>query len=191
MAPCVLTVQQPRDRHCHETTRHRVTRSRAAFLPLVLAGAEGQARRSPTHVSAVIKSASSSSPSVQYLNGLWERSTRAIVSVMILVPNRSLRRVSKTSECQSGTEYCGTWSVERGTWGEGRRAWGVERGASRSPLRAELVHHLGTCHAVREPGEVLDLGGGGELASWGEAVGGEGSGGVASVGNCAWSMRWD
>jgi hypothetical protein len=49
----------------------------------------------PTHVSAVIKSASSSSPSVQYLNGLWLKSTRAIVSVMILVPNRSLRRVSE------------------------------------------------------------------------------------------------
>lgn len=137
------------------------------FFPRVLAEAEGQprhrtTRQRPTHVSAVIKSASSSSPSVQYLNGLWERSTRAIVSVMILVPNRSLRRVSEAIK-------------------QTRVMRNVRRRTSHSPLRAELVHHLGTSHAVREPGEVLDLGGGGELASWGEAVGG-GGGGIGGSG---------
>lgn len=43
-------------------------------------------------MSAVMKSASSSSPSVQYLNGRCEKSTFAIVSVMMLVPKRSLWR---------------------------------------------------------------------------------------------------
>lgn len=41
-------------------------------------------------MSAVKKSASSSSPSTQNLNGRCERSTRATVSVMMLVPKRSL-----------------------------------------------------------------------------------------------------
>jgi hypothetical protein len=48
-----------------------------------------------TYESAVINSASSSSPSVQYLNGRCERSTRAMVSVMILVPKRSLNQSAR------------------------------------------------------------------------------------------------
>jgi hypothetical protein len=83
------------------------------------------------HVSAVMNSASSSSPSVQYLNGRCEKSTLAIVSVMIFVPNRSL-------PCQLLASPQSTV-------------------CDNSRLCAELVHHFGSGDTVWEPGEVLDL----------------------------------
>ncbi|KAI3485037.1 hypothetical protein L1887_51710 [Cichorium endivia] len=48
---------------------------------------------------------------------------------------------------------------------------GVDLGAEADGLCAELVHDLGTTDAIGEAGEVLDVGGGGELSARGEAVG--------------------
>jgi hypothetical protein len=46
---------------------------------------------------------------------------------------------------------------------------GDNLGAEALRLGTELVHHVGASDALREAGEVLDIGGGGELASGGKA----------------------
>ena len=48
---------------------------------------------------------------------------------------------------------------------------GDDLGAEALGLLAHVVHQLGTTNSLGEAGEVLDIGGGGELATGGGAVG--------------------
>lgn len=100
------------------------------------------------YVSAVMNSSGSSSPSVQYLNGRCEKSTRAIVSVMIFVPNLSLSL--------SATHI----NAEKDPSG---RKGGGGRGDLR--LRSKLIHHLRPRHPIRKPREILNLGRSSQLST--------------------------
>lgn len=62
--------------------------------------------------------------------------------------------------------------------------FGEDLGAESLALSSELVHHLWASNTIGESGEVLNVGGGGELASGSESVQG-GRVIVASV-----EMRW-